>query len=197
MLVCFKHRVSARWAVSFKKLLLSHENIKEKDPIKSLFKQYCRIFFPPCLPYLVNSCVTTNTSICLSKIKIKYIHSSPRYVAKLREEAVIVFFTSYLVCPLHSPTGRMEMHFVFPTPHLTSWSSYLAFLVVGGGKKTSFYKCNTWSERKAVSTEQHPLGDTKGRQQRDATKRVAWEQKINLSTWATRRQVDGLWAKLN
>lgn len=108
--------------MSLKKLLLSHENIKEKDPTKSLFKQFCRIFFPPCLLYLVNPRVTTNTSICLSKIKIRYIHSSPRYLAKLRDDRLF----HKLSCVLPQAGWKRTLYFPLPISpaDLPVWPSW-------------------------------------------------------------------------
>ena len=145
-LPCFPHLVKLCWKDPVEEGMATHSSIlawripwtEEPDGLESLGSQrvghswshWAQAGFP----HLVSLCVTTSTSICLAKMKIRYIHFSPKHLAKLREAAVIVFFTRHLACSLHSPTGRMEEHFVFPTDLLCISPAHLPFGLSGDGK---------------------------------------------------------------
>lgn len=104
-----------------------------------------------------------------------HIHSSPGYLAELREEAVPSpsRAVAHALCILPH-TGCRALG--SSTPHLTGWSSHWTFLMAGEGKKARFYKYSIWSERKAVSTEQCALGDRRGKK-RDAVGNIGLRTK--------------------
>ena len=150
-LPCFPHLVKLCWKDPLEEGMAAHSSIlawripwtEEPDGLESLGSQrvghswshWAQADFP----HLVSLCVTTSTSICLAKMKIRYIHFSPKHLAKLREADVIVFHKASCVLSAfsHRQDGRVFCISHWPALHLTSSSSCLAFLVMGKGKKTS------------------------------------------------------------